>query len=232
MPCSRSSQRPSVSAMSSGLGANTSNTSRPPGSSSAWAARRALSFSASSGMCSSERKGQMTSCTRSSTGGSRRSPTRRSTRDRDAVLVGERARDGQHPRGEVDPDHGAPRLRDGNGDPPGPDGQLDDRPVALLRLVDVERDVLDDRGAPRVVDPVRWSRRAPQRQCREAIRGGRVGTLDPSWMPTHSSAKDSPPQRPRPRRTRSRRFASSTWGARARSSRRCARCATARPEWR
>ena len=79
IPGSRSSQSPCVCAMSSRLGANTSNTSCPPGSRRVCAARSALSFSASSGMWRSDRNGQITSGTRSSTGGLRRSPRRRST---------------------------------------------------------------------------------------------------------------------------------------------------------
>ena len=46
-----------------------------------------------------------------------------------------------------------PGPRDRHGDPTRADGELDDRAAAALRLVDVERDVLDDGRAPRVVDP-------------------------------------------------------------------------------
>ncbi len=71
----------------------------------------------------------------------------------DATLLGEGARHREHSLREVDADHGPPRLRDRNRDPARSDRELDDRPLAALRLLDVERDVLDDRGAPRVVDP-------------------------------------------------------------------------------
>ena len=70
MPGSRSSHSPSVSSMSSSLGANTSNTSRPPGSSIAAAAPNARLRSSSPAMWSIDRKGMVTSGTRSVTGGS------------------------------------------------------------------------------------------------------------------------------------------------------------------
>ena len=71
----------------------------------------------------------------------------------DAVLLGQGARDREHPLRQVDADHGAARLGDRHRDPARADGELDDGPVAAERLFDVEGDVLDDRGAPRVVDP-------------------------------------------------------------------------------
>ena len=71
----------------------------------------------------------------------------------DAVLLGQGTRDREHPLRQVDADHGAAGLGDRNRDPARADGELDDGTVAAERLLDVERDVLDDRGAPRVVDP-------------------------------------------------------------------------------
>ena len=56
-------------------------------------------------MCRSERNGQMTSGTRSVTGGSRRSPRRRSTSSDDAGALGRGARDLEHARRGVDADH-------------------------------------------------------------------------------------------------------------------------------
>ena len=115
---------------------------------------------------------------------------------------------------------------------PDADRELDDGAVAAQRLLDVERDVLDDRGAPRVVDPRDRVVEGHVGQCRAVVRGQARWYARPSWMPPHSSAKDSPPPRRPRRRTRSRPCGSSTSAARARSSRPCARCATARPGWR
>ena len=87
-----------MSAMSSLLGAKTSKTRCPPGSNTSCAARSARSFSASSGMCSSERKGQITSGTVSL---DRRLPEIAEPEVdeiRDAVLLGKRARDREHAR--------------------------------------------------------------------------------------------------------------------------------------
>ena len=58
---------------------------------------------------------------------------------RDAGRVGAVAADVEHPGRGVDADHGHPRLRDRDGDPPGADAELDDgrpgrhapRPAAL-----------------------------------------------------------------------------------------------------
>jgi hypothetical protein len=44
------------------------------------------------------------------------------------------------------------RHRGRDRDASGPDAELDDRPAGRERLVDVERDVLDDARAPRVVE--------------------------------------------------------------------------------
>src|SRR5207247_607280 len=54
-------------------------------------------------------------------------------------------------------------------DPPGPDPELDDRPAGPLCLAHVERDVLGDADAPRVVD-------AGDRVVRARAQSGRRGT--------------------------------------------------------
>ena len=113
-----------------------------------------VSFSLLVGMWSSERKGQITSGTRSSTGGSRRSPTRRSTSCADAVLLGEGAGDRRAslPTGRRR-SPARPACAIGTAMRPEPTASSTTGPSQPQRLVDVERDVLDDRGAPRVVDP-------------------------------------------------------------------------------
>ena len=60
--------------------------------------------------------------------------------------------DGEHPRRRVDADDVDSRLRDGDRDATGSDGELDDRATRGERLVDVEADVLGDGPAPRVVE--------------------------------------------------------------------------------
>ena len=200
----------------------------------------------SSGMCSSERNGQITSGTRSSTGGSRRSPRRRSTRCATPSRLGERARD----RSSIALRE---RRRRSRGRRPARSGRRSApcrrrarRPGRrrCQRLVDVEGDVLGDRGAPRVVDRRDASRRAPRgvNRSRRAPRSpGAVvlATAVHAWYRSAAHGRRRTRARgPRGRRrrdvarTRSRRSGSSTWGARARSSSRCARCATARPGWR
>ena len=69
------------------------------------------------------------------------------------VEVGvERPRLFEHRGRRVDADHGPPGgARDLGGDAARADGELDDRPVRLLRERDVERDVLGHRGRPLLV---------------------------------------------------------------------------------
>ncbi len=81
----------------------------------------------SSGMCSRERKGQITSGTVSSTGGSRRSPTRRSRRSETPCSSPNALATAEHARGEVDADHADSGARDRDGDSTGADGEFDDR---------------------------------------------------------------------------------------------------------
>ena len=142
IPGSRSSQRPCVSAMSSAPGANTSKMNRPVGARHRATARRAVRRSASVSMCSRDRNGQMTSGNVPSTGGSRRSPWRRSSSH--AGELGALARDLEHPGRQVDADDLDPRGRDRHGDPPGADAELEHRAARARRLFDVERHVLDD----------------------------------------------------------------------------------------
>jgi hypothetical protein len=70
----------------------------------------------------------------------------------DAPVVCERSCHGQHPLRLVDADDADTRLRNGNRDPSGADGELHHRPSGVDRLLDVEADVLDDGPAPGVVD--------------------------------------------------------------------------------
>ena len=108
IPGSRSSQRPCVSLdVVAASGAKTSKTNRPPGASSRCTARSAARRSASVSMCSSERNGTITSGNVPSTGGSRRSPRRRSSST--PAQLGALARDVEHPRRRVDADHLDPR---------------------------------------------------------------------------------------------------------------------------
>ena len=57
------------------------------------------------------------------------------------------------PRRRVDADDADAVARDRDRDPPGADAELDDRPAAPPRLLEVERHVLGDAPAPRVVEP-------------------------------------------------------------------------------
>ena len=96
-------------------------------------------------------------------------------------------------------------LRDRDCDPPGPAGQLDDRPAGGARLLDVELDVLRHAGAPSVVQP---RNRVVNAQTADGIVA--------RWTPRRSRAKHGPrSQRPRTP-TRSRSCACATSGARAR----------------
>ena len=61
--------------------------------------------------------------------------------------------DREHLGRRVDADHVHPRARGRDRDPAGADAELDDLAARLERLLDVERDVLDDARAPRVVEP-------------------------------------------------------------------------------
>src|SRR5262249_52532817 len=54
---------------------------------------------------------------------------------------------------QVDADHVYPGHCDRDRDTPRPDGELDDRAARGHGFLDVEVHVLDDRSAPRVVDP-------------------------------------------------------------------------------
>ena len=212
IPGSRSSQRPCVSSMSSRLGAKTSKTKRPPGSSSAARGAQRAELLGLVCMCRSERNGQMTSGTRSATGGSRRSPTRRSTSARDAALArAQRARDGEHPGRRVDADHRDARpARSARRS--GPSRRRARRPGRrdARASLDVEADVLDDRAAPRVVDRRDASRRAPRRAVvgPASLRGPRAPLVrsTPSWTPTALEREGARRRSGRvARRTRSRR---------------------------
>ena len=109
------------------------------------------SFSASVSMCRSERNGQITSGTRSATGGSRRSPRRRSTSSRTPASSAAPARRASIPGDESTPITRIPRFAIGTRCA-GPDRELDHRAAGRERLLDVEADVLRDRAAPRVVE--------------------------------------------------------------------------------
>ena len=69
-----------------------------------------------------------------------------------ADLLRALARDLQHPLREVDADDRDPARGDRDGDPPGADGELEHRPAAAARLVEIEGHVLDDAARPRVVE--------------------------------------------------------------------------------
>src|SRR5262249_10921705 len=71
---------------------------------------------------------------------------------RDAGFPRPLGADSEHPRGGIDADHMSARERGRNGDPTGADAELHDLATRRERLVDVERDVLDDACTPRVVE--------------------------------------------------------------------------------
>ena len=71
----------------------------------------------------------------------------------DAFALGVLPRDGQHAGRLVDADHLDARLRGRHRDPPGADGELDDRSARGERLVDIEAHVLPHGDGPRIVDP-------------------------------------------------------------------------------
>ena len=92
----------------------------------------------------------MTSGTRSSTGGSRRSPRRRSSTAPASPAA--RSAHLEHRARRVDADHPDAVARDRHRDPPGSDRELDDRAARTRGLLEVEGHVLGDAPAPRVVD--------------------------------------------------------------------------------
>ena len=96
---------PCVSSTSSSDGAKTSKMSRPPGTSSSRAARAPPAAPRRSRGGGSARNGQVTSGTRSCTGGRRRSPSRRSSALRHPRLPRLLGADGEHPGRGVDADH-------------------------------------------------------------------------------------------------------------------------------
>ena len=100
-------------------------------------------------MCSSERKGQITSGTRSVTGGSRRSPTRRSSST--PASAARRAQTSSMPREESTPITGMPSAAIGTAMRPVPTPSSTHRAARPACLLEVERHVLDDARAPRVV---------------------------------------------------------------------------------
>ena len=139
--------------MSSGLGAKTSKTNRPPGSSSSRAALSARSFSSSSAMCSSVRNGQIDERDTLVDRGCDQVADAQVDEMADAGGRSGLAGDGEHARRGVHTDDPDARLRDRDRDAARSDGQLDDGAAAPRRMLDVEADVLGDRPAPRVVDP-------------------------------------------------------------------------------
>ena len=164
MPGSRSSNRPCVSAMSSADGVKTSKTNRPvpapgggtrPEEPAPVVVRLHVEQRAERADHERER--------RSSTGGSRMSPWRRSTSTpaSSALLT----RDLEHPGRQVDADHLDAGGRDRHRDPSGADAELEHRAARAHRLLHVERHVLDDAPRPRVVD------------ARDLVVGGHVGIL-------------------------------------------------------
>ena len=72
--------------------------------------------------------------------------------DRDAGESGPLAGDLEHPLREIDADHLDPLGRDRDGDPPRPDAELDHRAAPFPRPFQVKRDVLDDADRPGVVE--------------------------------------------------------------------------------
>ena len=153
IPGSRSSQRRCVCSMSSSSGSKTSKASRPPGRSSRRAAPKTARRSSSACRWSSDLNGHVTSATASSTGGSRKSPSRSVDEIGHPGKLCALAADVQHPRRGVDADHAHAGGRRRHGDPSGPDPELEHRAARLAREVDVEVHVLRDAAAPWVVEP-------------------------------------------------------------------------------
>ena len=144
IPGSRSSQRPWVSAMSLALGAKTSNTADRPATAARGPRAAHAAESSSSSRCRNERNGHVTSATRSSTGGGRSSPSRRSAaRSRPpARRAGGRPR--ASPARSRRRSHGAAAAV-GTAIRPVPTASSTTVPRALC-LLDVEADVLGDAG--------------------------------------------------------------------------------------
>ena len=186
------SQRPPVSSMSSRLGAKTSKTKRPPGSSSAPAARSARSFGFGFHGAMSGETGRWRGARarrRAARGGrrvgDRRAPRRRPTPRRRARL--------EHLRRRVDADHPDPGFGDRDRDPSRSDRELDDRAARRDRVIDVVRDVFRHRAAPRVVERrdlvvlshAAFGRPRRTRGSRRRMGGGRTSrTTPPSPGPT------------------------------------------------
>ena len=106
--------------------------------------------------------GRSTSCDALGTGGSRRSPTRRSRSSPTPCSSASARATPSIPSDRSMPITLFPRCAIGTAMRPIPTASSTTGPLDAPRLVDVEGDVLDDRRAPRVVDRSRWSRRAPR----------------------------------------------------------------------
>ena len=148
IPGSRSSQRPPVSSMSSRLGAKTSKTKRPPGSSSAPGRAQRTKLRLPCGAASERADGEGHAL---GDGGSRRSPSRRSTRPETPADLGGGARDSSISGDESTPITRSRLRRSGPRSVPfRPRARR--RAARRERVIDVERDVFRDRAAPRVVE--------------------------------------------------------------------------------
>ncbi len=171
IPGSRSSQRPCVSAMSSGPGVKTSKMKRPcPVARRLDTARRARRRSSSVSMWSSERNGQSTSGNCPSTGGSRMSPWRRSTLT-PASSARSRATS-SIPAEMSTPTTSMPAAATGTAIRPVPTPSSSTGPPVRSGLGDVERHVLGDAHRPRVV------------HARDGVVGGH-------WLPFYHDARDA-----------------------------------------
>ena len=150
MPGSRSSQRPCVSAMSSAPGAKTSKMNGRRARAGRATARSAARRSASVSMCSNERNGISTS---GNCAVDRRlahvALPQVDARPRPAPLARGHL---EHPGREIDADDLDPGGGDRHRDPAVPTPSSSTGPPERTRLVDVERDVLDDAPRPRVVE--------------------------------------------------------------------------------
>ena len=152
MPGSRSSQRPWVSAMSSGLGAKTSKTSRPPGGKRGAGRGQGLDPLAvvREVKVGAERADDERHPLVERVGAQVAEPQVEQVGD--ALGLGAAAAGGEHLARGIDADHADALLRDRNRDPPGADSELDDGTAGPARLGDVEVDVLGDAAAPGVVE--------------------------------------------------------------------------------
>ena len=153
IPRSRSSHSPSVSSMSAADGAKTSKTRRPSGSSSDAAACERPELLRLVGHV--EERAERDRDEGHALVDRRLAQVAEAEVEqlRDALLLGPLARHGEHARRLVDADHRDPGTGGRDRDPPGADGQLDDRAARREGLVDVELDVLGDGDRPGVVDP-------------------------------------------------------------------------------